>query len=139
MKNARRVREGKLFRIADLFVYGAVLLLVAALFFFAGANVLPTARNNRRAIIAALDKARADVQEYISTYPDFPLPARYAHPATLARMIRSIREGRSETVPEAYEDMKAVLKSLNSSVRVSQTEYDEVVAVKPMFLLENYE
>ena len=34
MKNARRVREGKLFRIADLFVYGAVLLLVAALFFF---------------------------------------------------------------------------------------------------------
>ena len=121
--------------------YGLYITLVglAALFFFAGANVLPTARNNRRAIIAALDKARADVQEYISTYPDFPLPARYAHPATLARMIRSIREGRSETVPEAYEDMKAVLKSLNSSVRVSQTEYDEVVAVKPMFLLENYE
>ncbi|WP_276819314.1 hypothetical protein [Mailhella massiliensis] len=121
--------------------YGLCITLVglAALFFFAGANVLPTAHNNRRAIIAALDKARADVQEYISTYPDFPLPARYAHPATLARMIRSIREGRSETVPEAYEDMKAVLKSLNSSVRVSQTEYDEVVAVKPMFLLENYE
>ena len=101
MKNARRVREGKLFRIADLFVYGTVLLLVAALFFFAGANVLPTARNNRRAIIAALEKARGDVEEYISAYPDFPLPARYAHPATLSRMIRSIREGRSESVPES--------------------------------------
>ena len=32
MKNARRVREGKLFRIADLLIYGAMLLLVAALF-----------------------------------------------------------------------------------------------------------
>lgn len=32
MKNARRVREGKLFRIADLLIYGAVLLFVAALF-----------------------------------------------------------------------------------------------------------
>ena len=120
--------------------YGLYITLagLAALFFFAGANVLPTARNNRRAIIAALEKARGDVEEYISAYPDFPLPARYAHPATLSRMIRSIREGRSETVPESYEDMKAVLKSLNSSVRVSQTEYDEVVAIKPMFLLENY-
>ena len=93
--------------------YGLYVTLVglAALFFFAGANVLPT---------------------------DFPLPARYAHPATLARMIRSIREGRSETVPEAYEDMKVVLRSLNSDVKVSQTEYDEVVVIKPMFLLEDY-
>ena len=53
-------------------------------------------------------------------------------------MIRSIREGRSETVPEAYEDMKVVLRSLNSDVKVSQTEYDEVVVIKPMFLLEDY-
>ena len=53
-------------------------------------------------------------------------------------MMRSIREGRSETIPEAYEDMKAVLRSLNSGVKVNQTEYDEVVAIKPMFLLENY-
>ena len=120
--------------------YGLYVTLVglAALFFFAGANVLPTARNNSRAIAASLDKARADVEAYIRDYPDFPLPARYAHPATLARMIRSIREGRSETVPEAYEDMKVVLRSLNSDVKVSQTEYDEVVVIKPMFLLEDY-
>ena len=121
--------------------YGIYVTLIglAVLFFFAGANVLPTARNNSRAIAAALEKARADVADYIKDYPDFPLPARYAHPATLARMIRSIREGRSETVPQAYEDMKVVLRSLNSDVKVSQTEYEEVVAVKPMFLLENYE
>ncbi|WP_418764780.1 hypothetical protein [Mailhella sp.] len=120
--------------------YGMYITLagLAALFFFAGANVLPTARNNSRAIAAALDKARKDMAEYIGEYPDFPLPARYAHPATLSRMMRSIREGRSETVPDAYEDMKVVLRSLNSDVRVSQTEYDEVVAIKPMFLLEDY-
>ena len=120
--------------------YGIYVTLIglAVLFFFAGANVLPTARNNSRAIAAALDRARADMEDYIKDYPDFPLPARYAHPATLSRMIRSIREGRSETVSGAYEDMKAVLRSLNSSVKVSQTEYDEVVAIKPMFLLENY-
>ena len=121
--------------------YGIYVTLagLAALFFFAGANVLPTARNNSRAIAAALDRARKDVADYIGEYPDFPLPARYAHPATLSRMIRSIREGRSETIPESYEDMKSVLRSLNSGVKVSQTEYDEVVAIKPMFLLENYE
>lgn len=121
--------------------YGIHITLIglAVVFFFAGANVLPTARNNSRAILANLEKARADVAAYIADFPDFPLPARYAHPFTLARMIRSIREGRSETVQESYEDMKAVLKSLNSSVKVSQTEYDEIVVVKPMFLLENYE
>lgn len=120
--------------------YGMYVTLIglAALFFFASAHVLPTVRNNSRAIAAALDKARADLETYLRDYPDFPLPARYAHPATLTRMIRSIREGRSETIPEAYEDMKAVLRSLNSGVKVSQTEYDEVVAIKPMFLLENY-
>ena len=120
--------------------YGMYVTLIglAALFFFASAHVLPTARNNSRAIAAALDSARADLETYLRDYPDFPLPARYAHPATLTRMIRSIREGRSETIPEAYEDMKAVLRSLNSGVKVSQTEYDEVVAIKPMFLLENY-
>lgn len=34
MNNARRVREGKLFRVADLLIYGLVLLLVAVLFLF---------------------------------------------------------------------------------------------------------
>lgn len=35
MKNARRVREGRYFRLADLLIYGGVLLLVAALFLWA--------------------------------------------------------------------------------------------------------
>ena len=35
--------------------------------------------------------------------------------------------------------MKADLKALNADVQVSQEEYDEVVAVKPLFLLSDYQ
>ncbi len=115
-----------------------MLLGFMGIFLFSSSRVLPTARTNARVLAAALEKTRSEMAEYVAGFPDFPLPARYAHPATLTRMIRSLRQGRSETVEEAYKDMKKVLKSLNSSVSVSQTEYDEVVAIKPMFLLENY-
>lgn len=108
------------------------------IFAFSGANVLPTARNNAKSLKAALEQTQREMEDYLSAYPDFPLPARYAHPSTLERMIRSIRQGRSETVAESFEDMKKVLKSLNHSVRVSQMEYDEVVTIKPMFLLFDY-
>ena len=69
---------------------------------------------------------------------DFPVPARYAHPIVLRRMIRILREGRAQTAPEALEVLKADLKALNASVQVEQAEYDEVVAIKPMFLLHEY-
>ena len=68
----------------------------------------------------------------------FPLPAQYAHPATIDRMIRVIREGRAQTVEEAYEVMKKDLQAINSDVTVSQVEYDEIMAIKPMFLLCGY-
>ena len=35
--------------------------------------------------------------------------------------------------------MKDELKAVNSDVTVSQTEYDEIVTIKPMFLLCGYE
>ena len=40
---------------------------------------------------------------------------------------------------QALEVVKKDLKALNSSVQVSQKEYDEVVAIKPMFLNAMYE
>ena len=90
------------------------LLGLAAVFLFSAAHVLPTAKNNR-------------------------VPGRYAHPMTLDRMIRIIREGRAQTIDEAFEVMKKELKALNSSVQVEQEEYDEVVTIKPMFLLCDYQ
>ena len=35
--------------------------------------------------------------------------------------------------------MKTDLKALNADVQVEQEEYDEVVAVKPMFLISDYQ
>lgn len=67
------------------------------------------------------------------------MPARYAHPVVLQRMIRVLREGRAQSVEEALNVMKKDLKALNASVQVEQEEYDEVVAIKPMFLLWDYE
>jgi ABC-type multidrug transport system fused ATPase/permease subunit len=122
--------------------FGLYFLLIglAFLFLFASANVRPTAKSNRKAVDQELEEARSEMSAFVADYPDeFPLPAKYAHPAALTRMIRSIAEGRSETVPQAYEDLKTGLKALNSSVEVSQKEYDEVAAIKPMFLLENYQ
>ena len=68
----------------------------------------------------------------------FPVPACYAHPIVLDRMIRVIREGRAQTAPEALAQVKEDLKALTADVQVEQEEHDEVVAIKPMFLLQDY-
>ncbi len=113
------------------------LLGLAAVFLFAGANVLPTARNNKRAIDREWQEARAAMEKAVGT--DFPVPPQYAHPIVLQRMIRVLREGRAQTVAKAFEVMKQDLKALNNTVQVEQEEYDEVVEVKPIFLLCNYQ
>lgn len=111
---------------------------LAAVFLFAGANVLPTRRNNRRYVDAQWEEACSAMERYLASYPDFPLPARYAHPVTLTRMIRVIREGRAQNAQEALLAVKKDLQALNADVTVSQEEYDEVMLIKPMFLVENY-
>ena len=70
---------------------------------------------------------------------DFPLPARYAHPIVARRMIRILREGRAQSVEEALEMLKRDLKALNADVQVEQEEYDEIVVIKPMFLVSDYQ
>ena len=113
-----------------------LLLGLAAIFLFSGLHVFPTAKNNRRAIerewresIEAMDKALPI---------GFPVPACYAHPIVLERMIRVLREGRAQTAAEALEQVKTDLKALTADVQVEQEEHDEVVAIKPMFLLQDY-
>lgn len=112
---------------------------LAALFMFSGANVLPTSRNNRKSVFGRVEKAQKALEAYLQGAPKFPVPPRYAHPVVLRRMRRAIEEGRTESVEEALEVVKADLKALNSSVEVDQEEYDEVVAIKPMFLNEDYQ
>ena len=122
---------------ADTALY-FLLFGLAALFMFSGANVLPTSRNNRKAVMGRVEKAQRGMDAYLQGFPKFPLPPRYAHPVVLRRMRRAIEEGRAETPEEALETVKRNLKALNSSVEVDQEEYDEVVEIKPMFLNEDY-
>ena len=78
------------------------------------------------------------MREELRDVPGFPVPPQYAHPIVLERMIRVLREGRAASVSEAYDTMKSDLKSLNASVTVTQKEHDEVVTVKPLFLVCGY-
>ena len=121
---------------SDFGVYFA-LFGFAAVFFFSGAHVLPTAKNNRRAVERAWDEAQAAVANVLPE--DFPLPARYAHPIVLDRMIRILREGRAQSKEEALDVLKADLKALTADVQVEQEEHDEVVVIKPLFLVSDYQ
>ena len=115
-----------------------LLLGLAAIFLFSGASVLPTAQNNRAAVMGRAQKAQRAMEDYLSARPGFPLPARYAHPVVLRRMVRAMEYGRAATADQALEVVKQDLRALNSSVEVDQEEYDEVVAIKALFLNENY-
>ncbi len=101
-------------------------------------GVLPSRWNSKKAAQHDWEVAVENCRDYLSGKKDFPVPPQYAHPAVLERMIRVVREGRAQSVSEAYETMKSELRALNKSVTVSQKEYDEVVAVKPMFLVCDY-
>lgn len=112
---------------------------LAVIFLFSSANVLPTAKNNRKAIENRLKQAEDAMAVYLKGFSDFPLPAYYAHPATIKRMADVIQHGRAASAKEALEVVKEDLKKLNADVQVEQEEYDEIVAIKPMFLIRNYE
>lgn len=114
---------------------------MAAIFLFSGASMLPTSRNNRTYILNRVRLAKEEMEEYLKGYggkSGFPVPARYAHPVVLKRMIEIIMEGRAECADNALEVLKEDLRALNSDVQVEQEEYEEVVAIKAMFLNEDY-
>lgn len=113
------------------------LLGLAALFMFSGAQVLPTAKNNKKAIARQWENAKDDMQKFVGT--DFPIPYWYAHPVVLTRMIRILKEGRAQKVEEALAVLKNDLKAMTSDVQVEQEEYDEVITIKPIFLLCDYQ
>ena len=121
--------------------FGMYFLLfgLAAIFLFAGANVLPTAKNNRTAIEKRRENAVHTMEDYIQKSSDFPLPACYAHPVVIKWMQDIVRTGRAQTAEEALQLLKEDLQKLNASVTVEQEEYDEIIVIKPLFLVMNYE
>ena len=88
----------------------------AAIFLFSSYNMMPTAHNNRNAIMKRADRAEAAMAEYIKAYPggNFPVPDIYAHPVVLKQMTDALQEGRAVTLPEALEAVKNRLKEVNA-------------------------
>ena len=120
--------------LAPLLIVGAAVLFLLALF----THTLPTKKNSPRLAQEAWDDAVYASRKYILQRESFPVPAQYAHSIVLERMIRIINEGRARTAEDAYIQLKDDLMALNSSVSVSQKEYDEVVTIKPLFLICDY-
>ena len=110
-----------------------------AFFFVFSANLFPNRWNSRKYAQAQWDAAVEKCRMNLADKKSFPVGPAYAHPVVLERMIRVVREGRAETMEEALDVMKKDLRALNASVSVSQEEHDEVVEIKPMFLIRDYQ
>ena len=68
-----------------------------------------------------------------------PSHSCYAHPIVLKRMIDAVEEGQAVTAAEALDAVKARLQAVNADVQVEQEEYDEIVAIKALFLNHDYQ
>ena len=130
-------------------LYGLAARMSKALFFVIGGgavffltlstNTFPTKWNSRKTGQKDWEAAVSAMRAYLGERETFPVPAQYAHPVVLGRMIRVLREDRAQSEEEALAVMKKDLKALNSTVQVSQKEYDEVVKIKPLFLVCDYQ
>jgi hypothetical protein len=112
---------------------------LAGIFLFSGANVLPTKQNNKRYIEQRFQTAVQEMEAYVASDALFPVPSCYAHPVILKRMIDILVDHRAKDCAEALEVLKQDMKKLNSDVTVEQEEYEEIVVIKPMFLVMNYQ
>lgn len=111
----------------------------AAVFFMTlSTNTFPNRWNSKKTAQRDWESAVEKLRTCLEGRPSFSVPAQFAHPIVLERMIRVLREGRAENEAQALEIMKEDLKALNASVTVSQREHDEVVRVKPLFLVCDY-
>lgn len=135
------IASGLYIRLARGNSMGVYLVLFGAAFILsvAASQILPTPRRNRRTVQADWEEALSQMRNYLKHPEDFPVPVQYAHPVVLDRMVRVIREGRASDCEEALEVVKKDLKALNNTVKVSQQEYDEVVTVKPLFIVSDYQ
>ena len=114
-----------------------ILFGVAFMFYAAASQILPLGKNTPAAADAAWKEAVRAARECVKAKGDFFLPAQYADPIVIQRMIKTIVMGRAENMD--LEVVKEDLKALNSGVSVSQEEHDEVAAIKPLFMECGYE
>lgn len=120
---------------------GIVTALIGVMLLFLAGNskALPNKTNNRKRRDREYQEALAAMKNSLKHYRDFPIPYCYAHPYTFDRMIRILQEERAETVEDALAVLKADLKSMDSSVALSGDDYKQVVTIKPLFTVQDYQ
>ncbi len=111
---------------------------IALLFVMMNSKVLPTRKRNKKALQRDYDKALGDMETYLKSEKDFPLPARYAHPYTCERLISILKEESAADANGALEVLKEDLKKMDNTVALSGDDYKQVVTIKPMFLVADY-
>ena len=115
-----------------------ILIGAAAVLMMINSRILPTPRRNRRTAEKEWEKAVEGMQHHINGYPGFPLPAYYAHPIVCDRLIRILREQRAADLDGALEVLKEDLKRMDHTVQLDKEDYDEVIRIKPLFLVMDY-
>ena len=119
-----------------------LLLFGGALFFFVlTSGLFPSKYNSRRYALERWEKAVEENRRYLASWPRseaFPVRPAYAHPLVLKWMIIMVREGKAKDVRGALSLVMERLRSLNAKVSVSQEEHDDVVEIKPLFLVCDY-
>lgn len=115
-----------------------ILIGAAAVLMMVNSRILPTPGRNRRSAERAWEKALDNMQHHINSYPGFPLPACYCHPAVCDRMIRILKEERAADLDGALAVLKEDLKQMDHTVQLDRQDYDEVVRIKPLFLVSDY-
>ncbi len=111
---------------------------IALVFVMINSGILPAPKKNKGYANKEYQRTLENMRRSLKRAPDFPVPAEYAHPFTLRRMVRLIKLGRATNTAEALEELKKDLKAANSEVALKGEEYKQVIAIKPLFTVNEY-
>ncbi len=117
----------------------AALVGIMCVFLAINSKGLPSKLTDRKKRQREYEEALAEMQNSLKHIPDFPIPYCYAHPYTFDRMIRILQEQRTETIEGALSILKDDLRSMDSSVVLQKEDYRQVVTIKPLFTVQDYE
>lgn len=113
-----------------------ILLGASLLVFVIASQVLRTGPFHRARAEAAWQEAVAQMADFLQGFgKDFPLPPTLAHPLVLVWMERTVLSNSANTPAQALQLVTASLQAMDASVTVSETTYQEVTTIKPLFLV----
>lgn len=115
------------------------LLGLAAAFLMFNSHILPVGDASPKRRQQEYAEALSRMEKYIGREKHFPLPARYAHPVVCRRMVRILLQGRAKDTAGALDVLREDLRAADSSASLEREDYEEVVLIKPLFLVADYQ